>query len=52
MKYGASFVAHVGRMVSPSVALHNSMRKVQLAQLSKVEMYFDPFSGEQAQSLR
>jgi len=52
MKYGLRFVPRVGQLDAFGAAVARSMKQVNLAHVSKIEMKFDPFSGKAAESLR
>lgn len=51
-KYGIRYIPRIGKLNDPDTSFYRAMRGVQLTQVSKVEMMFDPFTGKQAESIR
>lgn len=52
MKFGIAYLPSVGRLNDFASAFHRLMKNVQLGQVSRIEMMFDPFTGKTAESLR
>ena len=52
MKYGYKYLPHVGKLSNYASQLWIALKELQLNHVSRIDMKFDPFTGQKANSLR